>query len=210
MAQYADPFYTNLRTFLNQNRATTGKRPGISEAYGMTVGALEPAYQAQQATAGRALQREQMGLQAGQTESKLALERAGQGIQQEQFGQTQAFNREQLAQQKAIATENARIQGLSQESTGRLQEAQRQETEAKIKMAPWVTAGSLIGGLGTTVLAAKSLGAFSFLSGMFGDTSPSLNAMPPMERSEFTYQPALTNTEYPMFGTETQNQLYVD
>lgn len=179
MAQYADPFMQNLRSFLNQSRASTGKRASINEVYGMTAGTMEPAYQAQQASAQRALQREQFGTQAGQQESKLALERAGQGIQQEQFAKTQALTREQLENQKALETERNRIAALGQESTERLQEAQRRGIEEEIKIAPWKTAAGIIGGVAslgaqTGALSKFFPGALSFLGSLnpFGDVAP--------------------------------------
>lgn len=126
-----DPFYQNLRTFFSQHTAQTGKQLGLNEMYGLTTGEMATQLAAKRIAEQTALERERLALSAGQTA-------------------------QQLRQQKILEERRLAEMEKTGVSTRESQAWQNKATAQNIKNAPWQTAISGIGALGSLGMAGAS------------------------------------------------------
>lgn len=126
-----DPFYQNLRTFFSQHTAQTGKQLGLNEMYGLTTGEMATQLAAKRIADQTALERERLALSAGQTA-------------------------QQLRQQKILEERRLAEMEKTGASTREAQAWQNKATAQNIKNAPWQTAISGIGALGSLGMAGAS------------------------------------------------------
>jgi len=150
-----DPFYQKLRTFMSQQTAQTGRQLGLNEMYGLTEGEMSTQLAAKRIADQTALQREQMALTAAQ--------------------EAQRQRQQKLLEERRLA-EIERAGASTRETQG----WQNKAIQSAMKLAPWQTAISALGAVGSLGTAVSKWGGWD---GGGADRGP-------IDFNETPYQPS--------------------